>query len=345
MTTTQNSYNLLIASFLEPDHVERIRQVSPERLNVIYEPGLLAPPRYPADHYSVRERTPEEERRWRELLGQADILFDFDYSHRQDLPELAPQVRWIQASSAGIGQFVKRYGYDERMPHTLFTTASGIHARPLAEFVIMVLLAHYKGLRSALDNQRRKHWERYAGTDLEGRTMAIVGLGRIGSEVARLARALGMRTVGTNVEAAHGAVDEFFELARLPDMLAQADVLVLCVPHTPQTEAMIGAAELAALPQGAYFINIGRGAVVDEAALIHVLQSGHLAGAALDVFAEEPLPESSPLWSMPNVIVSPHSASTSDREDKRLIDLFCDNLRRFLDGAALRNVLEPERYY
>jgi glyoxylate/hydroxypyruvate reductase A len=345
MTTTQNSYNLLIASFLEPEHVEKIRQVSPQRLKVIYEPELLAPPRYPADHYSVPERTPEEEKRWRELLSQADILFDFDYSHRQDLPELAPQVRWIQASSAGIGQFVKRYGYDERMPDTLFTTASGIHARPLAEFVLMVLLAHYKGLRSALDNQRRKHWERYAGTDLEGHTMAIVGLGRIGSEVARLARALGMRTVGTNIRAAHTAVDEFFELPRLPDMLARTDVLVLCVPHTPQTEAMIGAAELAALPQGAYFINIARGAVVDEAALVEALRSGHLAGAALDVFAEEPLPESSPLWTMPNVIVSPHSASTSDRENERLVDLFCDNLRRFLEGAALHNVLEPERYY
>jgi glyoxylate/hydroxypyruvate reductase A len=345
MTTTQNSYNLLIASFLEPEHVEKIRQVSPERLKVIYEPGLLAPPHYPADHYAVDERTPEGERRWREMLGQADILFDFDYSHRQDLPDLAPNVRWIQASSAGIGQFVKRYGYDQRMPHTLFTTASGIHARPLAEFVLMVLLAHYKGLRSALDNQARKHWERYAGTDLEGRTMAIVGLGRIGSEVARLARALGMRTIGTNTQAAHAAVDEFFELSHLPDMLARADVLVLCVPHTPQTEAMIGAAELAALPQGAYFINIARGAVVDEAALVEALQSGHLVGAALDVFAEEPLPESSPLWTMLNVFVSPHSASTSDRENERLVDLFCDNLRRFLDGTPLRNVLEPERYY
>lgn len=160
-----------------------------------------------------------------------------------------------------------------------------------------------------------------------------------------MARALGMRTIGTNVQAAHEAVDQFFELPRLREMLALAEVLVLCVPHTPQTEKMIGAPELAALPKGAYFINIARGAVVDEAALVETLQTGHLAGAALDVFAEEPLPTSSPLWTMPNVIVSPHSASTSDRENERLTDLFCDNLKCFLDGAPLRNVLNPELFY
>jgi len=117
------------------------------------------------------------------------------------------------------------------------------------------------------------------------------------------------------------------------------------VPHTPQTEKMIGRKEFALLPRGAYFINTARGAVVDESALIEALQSGHLSGAALDVFAEEPLPLSSPLWEMPNVVVSPHSASTSDRENARITELFCDNLRRFLKGEPLRNVLNTERMY
>ncbi len=344
MTDPKTIYTVLIASYLEPEHVARIRQVD-ARLEVIFEPELLATPKYPADHYGVPQRTPEQEARWQAMLGQADILFDFDYSHRQDLPELAPQLRWIQASSAGIGQFVKRYGYDARMPHTLFTTSSGIHARPLAEFCIMAMLMHYKSILPMIHAQEQHRWERFAGTDLEGRTLAIVGLGRIGTHLAHMACDLGMTVIGTNAEPPAPCVQQYFAPERLHEMLPLADVLVLCVPHTPKTEKMIGKAELDLLKPGAYLINIARGAVVDEPALIEALRSGHLAGAALDVFEEEPLPKSSPFWEMSNVLVSPHSASTSDRENERLTDLFCDNLRRFLDGQPLHNVLNPQLYY
>ena len=344
MQEAKKNYTVLIASYLEPEHVARIRQVD-KRLNIIFEPDLLAVPKYPADHYSVPDRSSEGEARWRAYLGQADILFDFDYSHRQDLPELAPQLSWVQASSAGIGQFVKRYGYDTRMPGTIFTTSSGIHARPLAEFCIMAILMHYKNILPMIHNQGRRHWERFAGTDLEGRTLAIVGLGKIGRLVARMACDLGMVVVGTNAEPPSPCVDRFFPPEQLHEMLPLADVLVLSVPHTPNTEKMIGKAELDLLKPGAYLINIARGAVLDEPALIETLRSGHLSGAALDVFEEEPLPESSPFWGMENVLVSPHSASTSDRENERLTDLFCDNLRRFLDGQPLRNVLNPVLYY
>jgi glyoxylate/hydroxypyruvate reductase A len=337
-------YRVLIASYLEPELVERIRQVD-QRLEVIYEPALLAVPQYPADHYSLPDRTPEQEARWRLLLGQADILFDFDYSHRQDLPELAPQLRWIQASSAGIGQYVKRYSYDARLPNTVITTSSGIHARPLAEFCIMAMLMHFKNALPMIRNQQRHRWERFAGTDLEDRTLAIVGLGHIGAEVAKMACSLGMRVIGTNAEPPPDCIQQFFPPEQLHDMLPLADVLVLCVPHTPRTEKMIGKAELGLLRPGAYLINIARGAVVDEPALLEALRTGRLGGAALDVFNEEPLPESSPFWDMENVLVNPHSASTSDRENTRLTDLFCDNLRCFLSGEPLRNVLIPERYY
>jgi glyoxylate/hydroxypyruvate reductase A len=335
---------VLIASYLEPEHVARIRQVD-ARLQVVYEPELLAQPKYPADHYGVAQRSPEQERRWRAHLAQADVLFDFDYSHRPDLPELAPQLRWIQASSAGIGQFVKRYQYDTRLPDTIFTTASGIHARPLAEFCIMAMLMHYKNALPMLQGQRSHTWQRFAGTDLEGHTLAIIGLGRIGTQVAQMACDLGMEVIGTNAEPPAPCVARFFPPEGLHEMLPLADVLVLSVPHTPQTENMIGAPELALLKPGAYLINIARGAVIDEAALVEALRSGQLSGAALDVFAEEPLPDASPLWDLPNVIVSPHSASTSDRENERLTELFCQNLRRFLDGQPLLNVLQPERYY
>jgi glyoxylate/hydroxypyruvate reductase A len=344
MTDPQKTYQLCIASYLEPDLVDRIRQVD-ARLNVLYEPDLLATPQYPADHYGSPERTPDQEARWRSLLRQADILFDFDYSHRQELPDLAPQVQWIQASSAGIGQYVRRYGYDHRMPNTIFTTASGIHARPLAEFCLATMIMHFKGIFFAIHNQQRKRWERYAGTDLEGRILAIIGLGNIGTQVARLACDMGMKVIGTDTKQPAPCVDRFFKPEQLNDMLSLADVLVLSVPHTPKTEKMIGKAELLRLKPGAYLINIARGAVVDQQSLIEVLQSGQLGGAALDVFAEEPLPESSPLWEMENVLISPHSASTSDRENERLTDLFCDNLQLFLNGQPLRNVLDTENYY
>lgn len=341
----QRRYNVLITSYLEPEHVARIRAVDDERLNVIFEPELIGSPRYPADHYADPQRTPEQEARWQQLLGEADILFDFDYSHRQELPELAPQVQWVQSTSAGIGQYVRRYGYDTDWPDTIFTTASGVHARPLAEYVMMAMMVHYKGLLQILQQQAEHSWQRMAGTDLEGRTVAIVGLGRIGSQVAALAKALGMRTTGTNAGPAEGVVDQFYEPSALHELLGGADVVVLAVPHTPETEKMIGAAEFAAMKRGSYFINIARGAVVDEAALIAALEAGQLGGAALDVFAEEPLPADSPLWDMENVIVSPHSASTSDRENQRLTELFCDNLQRFLDGRPLRNVLNTELMY
>ena len=343
-------YNLLITSYLEPEYVERIRAVDP-RLHVVYEPALLQPPRYAADHVGqAKGRTQEEEARWQQLLGEAEILFDFDPTHRQDLPELAPHVRWIQATSAGIGQFIKGRQYDARMPQTTFTTASGVHAVPLAEFCIMALLMFNKGLPRMVRDQERKHWERYAGTDLQGRTLGIIGVGRVGLEVARLGQAFGMRVIGmkrsvAGIDPATLSLDQLYAPEELHALLRESEYLVIITPHTPATEQMIGAAELAALPRGAVLINIGRGAIVDEPALIDALRSGQIGAAALDVFAEEPLPASSPLWDMPNVLVSPHSASTSDRENERITDLFCDNLRRFLADEPLLNVLNTETLY
>lgn len=157
----------------------------------------MRPPCYPADHTGKPlERTRAQEARWRQLLSKADILFDFDQTHREDLPELAPNVRWIQSTSAGIGQFVKQMRYDTRMPETIFTTASGVHAQPLAEFCLMVMLMFNKGLLRMIRDQNRKHWERYAGTDLRGRTLVIIGVGRVGREVARVGQAMGMRVMG-----------------------------------------------------------------------------------------------------------------------------------------------------
>lgn len=342
---------VLIASFIEPEHVDAIRQVAPDRVEVIYEPTLLRKPRYAADHNGYpTDRTPEDESRWRELLAQADVLFDFDYTNDADLPDLAPRVRWIHASSAGIGQFVVRRNYHERMKNTVFTTARGVHAVPLAEFCAMAMLGFSRGLFRMTALQAEKKWARFAATDLVGRTVVVFGHGSIGREVGRLAQAFGMKAIGvkrsvTDEKPEQHHADELHPSSALPELLPRADFLVLVAPHTNETESVLGRKEIAILPEGAVIINIGRGALIDEPAMIEALQSGHLGGAALDVFATEPLPADSPLWSMSNVLVSPHSASTSDRENGRLTALFCDNLRRFIDGAPLRNVLDVARLY
>jgi phosphoglycerate dehydrogenase-like enzyme len=253
----------------------------------------------------------------------------------------------VQATSAGIGEFVRAKAYDRSMRQTIFTTASGVHAQPLAEFCVMVMLAFHKKLLQTLRDQRRRHWQRFAGTDLRGQTLVIVGVGRVGKEVARVARTFGMRVVGVKRTPAGATpadlhLDELYGPSELACALPQAQNLVIIAPHTRETERMIGAKELALLPKGAVFINIGRGALVDEPALIAALADGRLLGAGLDVFQEEPLPPESPLWDMDNVIVSPHSASTSDRENKRITDLFCENLRRFLAGRPLMNQLNTD---
>jgi len=331
---------------MEPEYVERVRAVD-ARLDVISTPELLPVPRYACDHVgSPRTLTTKQEAEWRALLASADILFDFDFVRQNELPSLAPRVRWLQATSAGIGQYVKRMGYGATMPGTVFTTASGVHAVPLAEFCVMSMLNHYRGLISLQADQRAHRWERFATTDLPGRTVAVIGMGNIGSEIARLSSAHGMRVIGSKMTPAPvPCVDHVFAHDELLAMVGEADVVVMTAPHTPLTERLIDATAFHAMRDGAYFINIGRGATVDEPALIEALQSGKLSGAALDVFAEEPLPADSPLWDLPNVVVSPHSASTSDKENSRLTELFCDNLHRFLDGHPLRNVLDMARLY
>ena len=337
---------VLITTYLEPEYVEQIRSEVPG-VEVIYRPDLIGAPHYSADHSAPTQRTPEQEAEWRALLAQATILFDFDPTHRDDLPELATNVQWIQSTSAGIGQFVKRIGYADRT-NWIFCTASGTHARPLAEFALMAMLMFAKDYAYLQSEKAKQHWARYCATELAGKTLAVIGLGKIGQETARLAKAFEMRVVGNRrrlTDTAMPNVDHLYGPDELEALLREADYLVLATPHTPETEGLIGADQLAMLPDGAVLINLARGQVVDQPALVAALQSGKLRGAALDVFAVEPLPEGDPLWTLPNVIISPHSASTADTENAKLTALFIDNLQRSLRGDALRNVLDVERLY
>jgi glyoxylate/hydroxypyruvate reductase len=340
--------NVLICSYLEPELVEQIQSQFPQ-LTVHYQPELLPKPRYKADHVGAPfKRSTEEQTRWDALLQNADILFDFDYSDLAGFKEKARKARWLQASSAGIGQLVKRQGFDDMK--MMFTTASGVHARPLAEFVLMVMLEHVKCAALARQQQAQHLWQRFATGELADKTLAIVGYGNIGKEVARLAKAFDMRVIANKrhtegLSARDLGLHDLFAWQDLPEMLGQADYICIITPHTPETEHLFNEATFAAVKPGAVLINIARGIIVDEEALVKALDQGQLAHAALDVAATEPLPPESKLWSHPKITIFPHSASTSDKENERLVALFCENLSRYLKQEPLLNQLDTVKMY
>ena len=341
----------MIASPLEPEHAARIAAAHPDRLELIYRPDLMPPPRYVADHGDPGwRRTPAQQAEWHALLRRAEVLWDFSAGEEQGPLALSPRLRWVQTTSAGVGQYVKRLGLQDS--DLIVTTASGVHAQPLTEFVFAALLFHTKRLAHLQEEQRAHRWQRLCTRELPGQTMAIVGPGRIGRQVARLARGFGMTVwaMARDNDPARAAalgVDRLFARPQLTEMLAGADCLVLCAPHTPDTEGLIGRAELAALKPDAVLVNISRGVVVDEDALIDALRQGRLGLAALDVVRAEPLAPDSPLWDLPNVLISPHSASTADTENAKLTELFLRNLGHYLDGEYQRMapVLDKRRLY
>jgi phosphoglycerate dehydrogenase-like enzyme len=342
---------LMITSPLEPEHAARIAGAFPDQVEVIYRPDLMPETRYVGDHGDPNwRRSPEQEREWHDLLRRAEIFLDFPQYESRPVLELAPRLRWVQTTSAGVGPLVQRLGLQDS--DLIITTASGVHAQPLAEFVFAALLFFSKEFGRLQGEQRARQWNRFCGIELAGRTMAIIGPGRIGREIARIARAFRMRVVamGRTSDPARAealGVDRLYSREDLPAMLAEADCLVVCAPLTPETEDLLDADAFAALKPGSVFINIGRGALVDEAALLRSLQDGRIAFAALDVFREEPLPPASPFWDLPNVLINPHSASTVDTENAKIIDVLIRNLGHYLAGSydQMEPTLDKRRLY
>jgi len=341
---------LFFASPLEAEQVARIRAAAGPEIEVVHTPELHPPLRYVADHNGREDfrRDAAAEARWRAHLARATILWDFP-DKSVGLAE-APHVRWVQTTSAGVGQMVAKLGLADS--DLLVTTARGVHAEALAEFVFLALLMRSKDLLRLQRDQRAHRWERYCGGELAGQTLAIIGAGRIGAQTARIGRAFGMRVIGTlanpsPARAAELGLDAVHGQDQLHTVLAAADAVVLSTPHTAATERMIDAAALAAMKPGATLINIARGLVVDEQAMIAALRSGRLGFAALDVATVEPLPADSPLWDMENVLISPHSASTAPSENRKIADIFIHNLGCWRAGRIgdMRNVLDKKRMY
>jgi phosphoglycerate dehydrogenase-like enzyme len=339
---------LVITSPLSDANVAAIAATDP-RLDVVYERDLIRAAEYPSAHPLPEIADERTERRWVELLESAEILFDFGPLALADRLPTWPRLRWIQATSAGVGQLARRAGLTGR-GEVVVTTASGVHARPLAEFTVLAMLLFGKDVLRYQAEQRAHVWRRHAGEEIAGRVAAVVGAGRIGRETGRLLRALDVHVVGV-VRTLRGRTpadvnaDEIAEIADLDGILPRVDAVVLATPHTPDTEGLLDARRIALLQERAIVVNIARGEMVDEGALAEALAAGRLRGAALDVFTTEPPPEASPFWDLPNVLVSPHSASTVAEENDRIVDLFVENLRAYLAGRPLRNVLDPDLLY
>ncbi len=254
----------------------------------------------------------------------------------------AGRLRWVHSTAAGVDNLLpKLWGRD-----VLLTNSRGIHAIPVAEHVLACLLVFARNLHVALRHQLHRRWQPEPGGELWGATVGILGLGAIGQEVARRCRAFGARVVGLRrTPSPVPEVEEVYGPEELEAVLRASQYVVLALPLTPQTRRLIGARELGWMRPEAVLVNVGRGALVDEEALVEALRSGRIRGAALDVFETEPLPPTHPLWELPNVLVTPHVAGNSPRYMDRAIPLFCENLRRYLRGEELRNVVDPQRGY
>ncbi len=254
-----------------------------------------------------------------------------------------PSLRWVQLCSTGFSDNITPEILDGRVT---LTNSPGIHTIPIAESVMAAVLEHAKRFRQRRVDQRDRRWRQLMCGDLEEQTILLVGLGNLGKRVARLCKAFDMRVIGTKnrVEPVPN-VDVVFPASELVEHLPEADYVVELAPLTPETEGLIDEAAFRAMKRTCYFINVGRGRVADEEAMMRALQEGWIAGAYLDCFRVEPLPFDSPLWGRGNVFIVPHDSHSSPKIGDRLVAQFCENLRRYVAGEPLLNVCDPRRGY
>ena len=340
---------VVITFALEPELAEQIRAVDPalevRALNAGQLDVLRATTRFPSERQAA---TPREE--IAAALEDAEVLFSFwggaiRHLVRADAPPAA--LRWVQLSSAGADRVDAGLITEAGLT---FTTARGLHAVPIAEFALTYMLMFVKGWPRLWRSQMAGEYDRtVVPGELAGKTVGIVGMGTIGAELARRSRALGCRVLGMRRSFTERGPDEVADEAVPPAdldyLLAESDFVVIAAPLTEQTRGLIGAEQLRTIGPRSYLLNVARGELVDEAALIEALRAGTIAGAALDVFEREPLARASPLWELDNVILTPHVTGGVEDYNARATPIFCDNLRRYLAGEPLRNVVDPARGY
>src|SRR5215203_2104942 len=323
--------SVAIAAPVPPDVPELLRQREP-RIKLRYDPDVLPPMRHPADFAGDPSftRTEQEQRRYEELLDGADALYgipDVDAAALHRVVEANPHLCWVHTMAAGGGATVKAAGLtDEQLNEIIFTSSAGVHSRPLAEFAIFGVLAGAKDFPRLARQQSERVWSDRWMMEL---------LAPFGGTIRGTSRR----------EITAEGVDKVVHPNQLVEVAGRVDAVISTLPGTDATAGLLGGDFFAALKPGATVVNVGRGTVIDETALIDALHTGQVGFAALDVFVTEPLPPESPLWSLPNVLISPHTAALSKHEDRRIAELFCDNATRLLDGQPLRNVINTEEFY
>lgn len=287
--------------------------------------------------------------RYRQLSDSADILYGaLDPAELARTVRANPKLRWVHGMMAGSGQlFRKAELTNEELDRVVLTTTAGVHARPLAEWSVMGVLMGLKRVPELQQWQRAKQWHPDLVTrSLDQITVLVVGMGHIGRECVRQFSALGARVIGVNRSQRDvDGLDQLFLADDIIDAARQAGAIINALPAAVGTEHLISREVIDALPDGAILVSVGRGSAVDEQAVIDALQSGRLGFAAMDVFETEPLPQSSPLWDMDNVVIASHAAAHNDAEPILIAELFADNARRFLDGDDMRNIVDTDNWY
>ena len=262
----------------------------------------------------------------------------------------SPRLSWVHSATAGVERLLTAEAAGRDL---VITNARGVFSEPIAEYTMMMILSVVRRLPELMELQRERTWQPLPARELRQVTIGIVGLGSIGRAVARLAVAFGARVIATrrdperpgSREPIPEGLDQVLSHDQLPELLAAADFVVLALPLTGTTDRLMDARRLAQMKRGAWLINVARGQLIDQSALLRALRSGSLGGAVLDTLWEEPLPPSSPLWEAPGLIITPHTSWSSGRVLDRSIELFCDNLARYRDGRELLNVVDREAGY
>lgn len=351
-TAVSGRLRVVAAAPLSEADGARILALEP-RIDLVVDHALLPPMRWPADFAGDPSwrRTPEQQRAYEAAIDSADALYG--------IPDLAPSalaravrsnklLRWVHTMAAGGGGQVKAAGLTaDELDRVAFTTSAGVHGEPLAEFAVFGVLAGAKSLPRLNRQQHDREWSgRWTMKQVSEQTVLVLGLGGIGRVVARKLHALGATVVGTSrKEVAVAGVAQVVHPDRLIDVAPTVDAVVNTLPGTSATEHLVDRRFFDALRPGAAIVNVGRGSVVDEAALIDALGSGQVGFAALDVFETEPLPANSPLWTHGNVLVSPHTAALNAAEDRLIAELFAANATRLLDGRELLNRVDTVEFY
>ena len=284
--------------------------------------------------YSLDEAAPE--------MGDVEIIFGM---FNVEMVRAAENLKWIQTTSAGMDMFMKLTEVQEG--DFRLCNASGIHAIQVAEHAWALTTALFRGLHVFLQNQGKRKWTRAPMEDLYGATAGIIGFGGIGNEFAKRAQASEMRILAVDIQGGEKPdyVEALWGIERLDDLLKESDLVFIACPWTPETDKLINARTLGLMKESAFLVNTARGPIVDETALVEALETNAIAGAGLDVFEKEPLPEESPLWAMDNTIITTHAAGGSHYRPQRTVDFFCDNLKRYIAGEPLLNEMDRKLGY